>query len=336
MKELLELLLERKSLTAGQAEQLMTDLMEGLVPPAQISGLLVALRSKGESVSELLGFARVMRAKAVPVSLNLTGLTDTCGTGGDGSHSLNISTAVALVLAGAGVPVVKHGNRAVSGQTGSADLLEALGIKTDWNPGEVAAGLQEASFAFLYAPSYHPAMKAVAPVRRELGIKTVFNMLGPLTNPCRPEYQLIGVYSLDKARLMAEALFQDRCNRALLVHSECGWDEAVPSCPFHLLQVDEKGITASIINPKDLGVKTCRLEELAGGDSAFNGARIQQLLEGETGPLCEAVSLNAGLALYACRREKTMADGVNSARNVLASGKPLAVVHKLRKLMPNV
>jgi anthranilate phosphoribosyltransferase len=335
MKKMLEQLLERNSLTAGQAEQLMTGLMEGRVPPAQISGLLVALQAKGESVSELLGFARAMRAKSVPVPLGLAGLTDTCGTGGDGSHSLNISTAVALVLAGAGVPVAKHGNRAVSGQTGSADLLEALGIKAAWSPGEVAAGLREASFAFLYAPSYHPAMKAVAPVRKELGIKTVFNMLGPLTNPCRPEYQLIGVYSLEKARLMAEALHRDSCNRALLVHSECGWDEAVPSCPFHLIQVDETGITEGKVDPIELGMKTCRLEDLAGGDPDYNARQVKNALQGQVGPLSEALALNAGLALYACRRAETIAEGIKAAKVILVSKKPWKVIEILRKVVPN-
>jgi len=330
----LEKVLNRGSLSAEEAESLLLAIMDGEGNPAQVGGLLSALRVRGETAEEILGFARAMRRRALKPDVSSESLMDTCGTGGDGSGSFNLSTMAALVLAGAGVPVAKHGNRAVSSQTGSADLLEALGIRAAWTPEEVEEALGSGSFAFLFAPSYHPAMKAVAPVRRDLGVRTVFNLLGPLTNPCSPEHQLIGVYSREKALLLAEVLSREGRPGAVLVHSDCGWDEATPAGPFRLFRVEEGGVREERHDPGDLGFPRCALSALRGGAPARNAEMAEGLLRGKPGPLRDAVVLNAGLAFLACRRAATLREGFDLAREAIDSGRALGVVETLQERRP--
>jgi anthranilate phosphoribosyltransferase len=334
MRSFLEKILDRRSLSLEEAERLLLAIMDGEGNPVQVGGLLSALRVKGESAEEILGFARAMRKKAKKPNVSCKALMDTCGTGGDGSGSFNLSTVASFVLAGAGVPVVKHGNRAVSSQTGSADLLEALGIKATWTPEEVEEALGTVSFAFLFAPFYHPAMKAVAPIRKDLGVKTVFNLLGPLTNPCAPEYQLIGVYSYEKALILAEVLSRDQRKRVLLVHSDCGWDEAVQAGPFNLFKLEESRVSREHLDPKDLGFPRCSLADLQGGAPSQNAVMAMALLQGKPGPLRDAVVLNAGLAFFACERASSLSEGFDMAREAIDSGKALGVVEKLKEKRP--
>lgn len=334
MRSYLERILDGKSLTAEEAEALLGLIMDGQGSPVQIGAMLCALRAKGEEVAEILGFARAMRKRAQSPNISSRPLVDTCGTGGDASGSFNFSTVAAFVLAGAGVSVVKHGNRAVSSQTGSADLLEALGIRIAWTPEEVGQSLLDTGFAFLFAPAYHPAMKAVAPIRKELGVKTVFNILGPLTNPCAPEYQLIGVYSLEKAAVLAEVLSRDQRRRVLLVHSEGGWDEATPAAPFHLFRIEGERVSREAFDPQDFGLSRCRPEELQGAAPSQNAGLALQLLQGERGPLRDAVVLNAGLAFWACEKADSLSEGMGLAEEVLGSGKALRIVEKLRERFP--
>lgn len=334
MRSYLEKILDRRSLSLEEAERLLLAIMDGEGNPAQVGGLLSALRVKGESAEEILGFARAMRKKARKPNVPSKALMDTCGTGGDGSGSFNISTVASFVLAGAGVPVVKHGNRAVSSQTGSADLLEAIGIKTTWTPEEVEEGLGTVSFAFLFAPFYHPAMKAVAPVRKDLGVKTVFNLLGPLTNPCAPEYQLIGVYSREKALVLAEVLSREERKRVFLVHADCGWDEAVPAGAFDLFTLEEGRISQEHLDPKDLGFPRCSLADLQGGVPSQNAGMAMALLQGKSGPLRDAVVLNAGLAFFACERASSLSGGFDLAREAIDSGRALGVVERLKEKRP--
>lgn len=331
MREFLEKILDKQSLTTLEAEQLLIQLVDGEGDQVQIGAVLAGLRAKGESVEEILGFARAMRGRSRTVHVSSRPLMDTCGTGGDGSKSFNISTIVAFVLAGAGVAVAKHGNRAVSGQTGSADLLEALGIRLEWREDEVEDGLATAHFAFLFAPYHHPAMKVVAPVRKALGVKTVFNILGPMTNPCVPEYQLIGVYSLDRAQIMAEVVSRDNRKRVFIIHSDLGWDEAVPGVPFHLFHIEGEIVKKNYIHPEDLKFVRSRPEDLRGGTPQENVEVTLRLLRGENSALREAVVLNAGLAFLACKKVDSLHEGFELSREVLDSGKALRVVDTLRE-----
>ncbi len=334
MREFLEKILNMQSLSVDESEQLLNRIMDGEGDQVQIGAILAGLRAKGESVEEILGFVRALRSKSRTVRTLPRPLMDTCGTGGDGSSSFNISTLVAFVLAGAGVRVAKHGNRAVSGQTGSADLVEALGIRVEWKEEEVEEGLCTTSFAFLFAPYYHPAMKVVAPIRKALGVKTVFNLLGPMTNPCIPEYQLIGVYSLARAQMMAEVLSHDKRKKVFLIHSDLGWDEAVPAVPCHLFRVEGDQVKKDYLQPEELGFAGCRPEDLQGGTSKENAAAALRVLRGENGALREAVVLNAGLAFLACEKVGSLHEGFELAREILDSGKAHSLVETLREKFP--
>ena len=332
LSAVLETLLAGSDLSAAQASAVMHALASGEVPAAVAGGLLVALRSKGETPDEVRGFAEAMRRLAVRPIVPAEGppLVDTCGTGGDGSGSLNLSTAAALVAAAAGVRVVKHGNRSISSRAGSADVLEALGVPIEQGPEAAAACLERHGFCFLFAPRYHPAMGAVMPVRRALGVRTVFNVLGPLANPVAPPFQVVGAFSLQTAEMMAGALSGLNVSRAFVVHGALGWDEATPIGPFHLFDVRPGSVDHHQRDPADVGVPRCSAADLAGGDAATNAAALEAMLAGERGAHRDAATLSAGLALEVTGVASDWQVGIGLAQEAIDSGRTSALLAGLR------
>ena len=332
MKDTLEAIMAGHDLSEAEAASVMRALATDETPPAVGGALLAALRTKGESSAEVRGFAKAMRELALPVAVSSSGppLVDTCGTGGDGSGSLNLSTAAALVVAAAGARVVKHGNRSISSRAGSADVLETMGIPIHHGPSDAAAALAELGFVFLFAPNYHPAMKHIMPIRRAMGVRTVFNVLGPLSNPARPPYQVVGAFSLEAAETMAHALSGMDVQRAFVVHGAEGWDEATPLGPFHLFDVRPGEVNSTVRDPQDAGIERCTAADLAGGDAAYNARALEALLEGQAGPHQDAVCLAAGLALEVCGLAADLPEGVAQARAALVDGRAAALLAKLR------
>ena len=309
---------ERRDLSDAEASAAMDALMSGAADPHQASALLGALRLKGETVDEVVGLARAMREHALAVELaELPRVADTAGTGGDGQHTFNASTAAAFVLAGCGVPVAKHGNRAMSSSCGSADLLEALGGCIALGPMQAAACIREVGFGFLFAQTYHPAMRHIAPIRRGLGIRTVFNMLGPLTNPARATHQLIGVARPELGPLMAEALQRLGARRGLVVHGAEGLDEVSPTGETRIWQVDDGGVTEFSVRPEDFQIRPVPLDAVRGGDAPEAAERMREVLGGKTSALTGFVTLNAAAALFAAEEVPTFAEGVSRAAECL-------------------
>jgi anthranilate phosphoribosyltransferase len=300
MRVVLETLLDGNNLSPAEAEALLDGLTDVDVPDALKAAALAALRVKGETAEEVRAFARGLRERALPFDTTYSNATvDTCGTGGDGSNSINLSTAAALVVAAMGHGVVKHGNRSSSSKCGSADVLEALGITIPEGPRDAARMLEETGFTFLFAPDFHPATAAVMPVRRTLGTRTVFNLLGPLTNPARPPYQIVGAYSMDAAALIADAMAGMALSRAFVVHGAEGWDEATPIGPFDLWDVrPESGVRHREVDPARVyGIPRCLPEDLRGGEPDFNARALRKVFEGEKGPHRDAIVLSAALVL---------------------------------------
>jgi len=299
MKATLEALLDGEHLSEAQASTAMGWLASEDVSPAWKGAFLAALRAKGETPAEIRGMATAMRAAALPLATDFDGpLIDTCGTGGDGSGSINVSTATALLLAACGVGVVKHGNRSVSSKSGSADVLEALGIHLPKGPEEAGELLARSGFTFLFAPHFHPAMKAVVPVRRAMSVRTVFNLLGPLTNPARPPHQVLGTFSRSTSELLAHALSGMGVKRAYVVHGAPHWDEATPIGPFHRWKVTPGSVAYELVDPLETyGIPRCTVEDLAGGDAAENAAHLRAIFSGQKGAHRDAVVLNAALGL---------------------------------------
>ena len=319
------------SLTRDEAREVMLQILRGQASQAQIGALLVALHMKGETIDEIVGFAQAIRAVATPLqskdggALALSGtgrdaLVDTCGTGGDTSGTFNISTATALVIAGAGVRVAKHGNRSISSKCGSADVIEALGVKIDIATDRIADCLEAAGIVFLYAPAMHTAMKHVQPVRRELRLRTVFNLLGPLTNPAHASAQVVGVYSEDLVEKLALALNELGLQRALVVHGDDGLDEITISGPSKIAEVSDGQVHTYKIAPEDFGLKRASLEEISGGDAAENAAIIRAILEGERSSRRDVVLLNAAAALVAAGHADTIAQAVPLAAYAIDCG----------------
>ncbi len=327
----LERLLRGEHLTEGEARRLMHALAAGDVDPVQAGGLLAALRAKGETADELRGFASVMRELALAPALPPgSSCVDTVGTGGDGSGSVNISTATGLLAAAAGVRVAKHGNRSVSSRCGSSDVLAELGLSRPLDATEVGECLAATGFTFLFSPAFHPAMKSIMPVRTALGVRTVFNMLGPLVNPAKPPFQLIGAFSVGVARLLAEALAGLPIRRAFVVHGTPGWDEATPVGPYHLFDVSPGEVRESVRDPADVGLPRCNAEALAGGDAGNNAAALERVLRGEDrGAYRDAVVLNTGLVLELMGEADTLADGVAAAGAALDDGRGARVLDAL-------
>jgi anthranilate phosphoribosyltransferase len=330
---MLDALLDGRSLSEQQAFDLMHKLAEGDMPAALAGALLAGLRAKGETAEEIRGFATAMRELAVkPAIPGGAPTVDTVGTGGDGSGSLNLSTGTGLLAAAAGARVVKHGNRSVSSRSGSADMLEYLGMPLPLHEAEAIACLEATNFTFLFAPAYHPAMKAVMPVRAALSVRTVFNMLGPLTNPAAPPFQLIGAWSLDAARLMAETLAGMPIERAFVVHGKPGWDEATPVGEFALFDVTPGAVAETERTPEDYGLARCAPEELAGGDAEHNANELRRVFSGEdTGPHRDALLMGASLVLEVQGSASDARQGVEMAAAALDSGAGLALLDRLRR-----
>ena len=308
-----------RDLTEDEAGAVMSEIMTGEATAAQIGAFLVALRMKGETVDEIAGMARVMREHSLRVEVEGP-LVDTCGTGGDGQGTFNVSTAAAFVVAGAGGRVAKHGNRAMTSACGSADVLEALGAKIDLSPEQVARCIRETGFGFMFAQTYHPAMKNVAPVRREIGVRTVFNILGPLTNPASARSQLLGVARAELAPTMAAVLARLGTHRALVVHGHEGLDELSLSGPSTVYEFKDGATKRYAISPEVLGLSAAPLDAIRGGDKEQNAALLRGVLAGEPGPLRDVVVLNAGAALVAADVSPTIADGVRAAEQSIDSG----------------
>ena len=326
--EVLTALLRGQDLDEATAHEVMRELMSGDAESGQIAALLVALRAKGESGSEIAGFVRAMLEAAEPIELppSLTArLVDTCGTGGDGAGTFNISTVAALVVAAAGVPVAKHGNRAASGTCGSADLLEAWGIVIDLPPERVAACVTELGIGFLYARLFHPAMRFVAPVRVQLGIRTVFNLLGPLSNPAGAPHQVVGIADPALGEPMATALARLGKRRALVFHGRDGLDELTLSGPSDVWEVRDGQVIAGVVDPSQLELQHATVDQLRGGSVSDNLAIADAVLAGEHGPRRDIVALNAAAALVAADAVDGLADGIRLAGEVIDDGRALAL-----------
>jgi len=328
IKEAIQTLTSGTSLTMEEAASVMEEIMQGEATPAQFGAFVTALRLKGETVDEIVGLARTMRAKAVPVSVPGP-LVDTAGTGGDDLSTFNISTAAAIVAAGAGLKVAKHGNRAMSSQCGSADVLEALGVRIDLNAGQVQRCLQEVGMAFMFAPIYHPAMKYASAPRREIGIRTVFNILGPLTNPAGARAQIVGVADGALLEKLALALQGLDCYHALVVHGEDGLDEVTITGKTRVCEVKDGSIKSYAIDPEDFGLSRAGLESLRGGTAKENAALLRGIMAGTPGPRRDAVLLNAAATLLAGDRVGTLQEGVALAQEVIDGGYALAKLERL-------
>ncbi|MDP3062862.1 MAG: anthranilate phosphoribosyltransferase [Chloroflexota bacterium] len=323
IREAIERAVSGRDLTLEEASQVMREIMEGQATPAQLGGFLVALRLKGETADEIAGMARVMREKALRVEV-AGPLVDTCGTGGDGKGTFNISTAAAFVAAGAGLRVSKHGNRAASGLCGSADVLEAAGVVIDLGPDSVRRCIEEVGIGFMFAPLYHPAMKHAAGVRREIGVRTVFNILGPLTNPAGAQSQLVGVAQPDLGGVLARVLALLGTHHALVVHGEDGADELSISGPSRVWEVKEGQVSERRVTPQEAGLELAPLAALKGGAPAENAATLRRVLGGAPGPMRGVVLLNAAAVLVAGERATTLKEGVALARQAVDSGAALA------------
>ncbi len=325
-------LANRESLTRAEAKSVMDQLFAGEAGEAQIGAFLMGLRSKGETVDEITGLVESMRAASVRVSPNRAGLVDLCGTGGDGSGTFNISTAAAIVVAGAGVPVAKHGNRSASSLCGSADVLEALGVTIGLEPDVVTKSIEDIGFGFLFAPKHHPAMRHVGPSRAQLKMRTVFNILGPMTNPASVKRQMIGVFDPDVRETMGSVLRTLGSEAVWCLHGEGGLDEASIEGATHVFAFDEFGERNFELTPESVGLTSAPLSSLAGGDAAKNAEIIESIFAGEAGPRRDAVVLNAAVALAVQGKVAEVADGVPVAQESLDSGAAKKVLEELRKI----
>ncbi|MBI4299166.1 MAG: anthranilate phosphoribosyltransferase [Chloroflexi bacterium] len=328
IREAIEALVSGRSLSLEQASAVMEEIMGGQATPAQLGAFLVALRLKGETAEEIAGMARVMRAKALRVETRGP-LLDTAGTGGDASGTFNISTAAALVAAGAGVKVAKHGNRAASGVCGSADVLEALGVKIDLGPEGVKRCIEEVGFGFMFAPTFHPAMKFAAGPRREIGIRTVFNILGPLTNPAGAQAQHLGVADASLGEKMAQVLNRLGCRHALVIHGEDGLDEMTLSGPTRIWELKNGTVATYITTPEQLGLPRADKKELKGDSVEANTAILKEVLGGKKGPTRDVVVMNAAAALVAADRAATIQEGIPIAAQAIDSGAALRTLESL-------
>ena len=313
-------LLDRRDLTRAEARDVMDEIMVGNATPTQISGFLVALRVKGETADEIAGCAEAMRRHVLAVRPERDDLVDTAGTGGDGARTFNISTAAALVAAAAGAGVAKHGNRAVSSASGSADVLEALGFELEAEPAHIARSIDELGFGFLFAPSHHPAMRHAAPVRKELGARTIFNVLGPLTNPAGARAQVVGVYAAELAPTIARVLAQLGARHAFVVHGAGGIDELSPTGPNLVHEVVDGDVRERSIDPRDFGIGPCDSAQLAGGTPAENAGVIRAIFAGANGAKRQAVLLNAAGAIAAGGHARDLREGYALAAEAVDSG----------------
>jgi len=331
--EYLKKVLKGEHLTTEEASAAMGSIMDGEVSPAQIAGLVIALRQKGETADEVAGFVEAMRRYAVRIDLGeLTDRTvDGCGTGGDGANTFNISTAASLVVAAAGVPVAKHGNRSVSSMCGSADLLAGLGAEIDPGPERVKAHIEQLNFGFMFAPKYHPAMRHAALPRNELGVRTIFNILGPMTNPAGVKRQVIGVYSREVMHLVAEVLALIGAHHVLVAHSRDGLDEFSITAPTDYIEVKNGWIAKGTLSCEEVGLPERYPGVLEGGDVEFNKALLIAILEGKESAYRDAVLLNAGAMIYIGGKAASIHEGVGIAAGAIESGAAKELLDRWRK-----
>jgi anthranilate phosphoribosyltransferase len=337
---------ERQDLAEGEMIEVMDQIMSGEATPAQIGSFITALRMKGETVAEITGAARVMRERATrirvgrnvldmdrdDINIDRETILDVVGTGGDSTNTFNVSTTVSFVISACGVKVAKHGNRAVSSVCGSADVLEALGVNLDVTPETVERAIAEIGIGFLFAPALHGAMKHAIGPRREIGIRTIFNILGPLTNPAGADCQVMGVYRDDLVETLAHVLHKLGCRRGYVVHGSDGMDEITLTGPTRIAEVSQEGVALRTFAPGELGFSLCDMADLRGGDAAENAGIIRSVLAGEKGAKRDIVLLNAAFGLTAAGRCATLADGVIMATEAIDSGRALQQIEKLARL----
>ncbi len=323
LRQALAELAEGRDLDSTLMEQSMAEIMAGQADPAQIGGFLMALRVKGETPPEIAAGARVMRRLAAAVEVDPEGLTDIVGTGGDGAGLFNVSTASAFVAACAGVRVAKHGNRSVSSRSGAADVLEAAGCRLDLSPSQVAQLIDELGIGFLFAPAHHQAMKHAIGPRKALGLRTLFNLLGPLTNPAGAPHQVLGVFNADLVRPMAEVLAELGSVHVMVVHSEDGLDEISPVAPTRVAELVDGAIREWVLDPAEFGIELDSLGALEVADAEASLALIRQALGGHPGPAADMIALNAGAAIHVGAQAASLAEGIERARQVLMSGQAL-------------
>ncbi|MGN7468952.1 anthranilate phosphoribosyltransferase [Brevibacillus sp. SAFN-007a] len=328
----LEQILQGNDLTRTAAEEAMGEIMDGKATPAQIGAFLASMRLKGEQVEEIIGFAQAMRARAMRFPIELPGLVDTCGTGGDGSNTFNISTASAIVAASDGVRIAKHGNRAVSSKSGSADVLEALGVPVNLSPESAADCLRATNLCFLFAPLYHQAMKHAAGPRKELAVRTVFNLLGPLTNPANASRQLMGVYDAKLLSTVAAVLRELHVERALVVAGSDGLDELTVTGPSQIAELRDGQIHTYEIHPEQFGLRRHDKEALRGGDASENATIIREVFAGKRGAARDIVLLNAGAILYLADRVRSMEAGVIRAAELIDDGIVMRKLEHIRQI----
>ena len=331
IKEAINMLVSKINLTEPESAECMKDIMEGKSTDAQTGAFLAALRMKGETVEEITGAARIMRAKAAAIKAP-EGVLDTCGTGGDMSHTFNISTTTAFVVAGAGVPVAKHGNRSVSSRSGSADVLEALGVKIDLLPGKVEKCLFETGFGFLFAPLFHPAMKYAVGPRRELGIRTIFNILGPITNPANAKRQILGVFANRLTETLAMVLGKLGAVDAMVVHGEDGLDEVSISGRTRVSRFKDGEVRNFFIEPEDFGIWRNEIEQIRGGEKDENAAITLSILNGEKGPRRDIVLMNSAVALVAAGTTEDFRTALQTAEESIDSGRALKKIEEVKRV----
>jgi anthranilate phosphoribosyltransferase len=330
MQEAIKAVTEKRDLTAQEMSDTMRLIMTGEATPAQVGGFLIGLRMKGESIDEIAAAAGVMRELASKVEVDKDHLVDTCGTGGDSSGSFNISTASAIVVAAAGGKVAKHGNRSISSKSGSADVLETAGVNLEISPEQVASCVNEIGVGFMFAPLHHSAMKHAIGPRREMAVRTIFNVLGPLTNPAGAPNQVLGVFSKDLVEPLAHVLKRLGSNHVLVVHAEDGMDEISIATPTFVAELNDGVVTTYTIQPEDFGMSRADLEQIRATDSAHSLEIIKGIFNNTDGPAKDIVCLNAGAAIYAAGLAASLAEGVKKAQDVIASG---AVAEKLEQLI---
>jgi len=330
--QIIEALINGQDLSFDEARDLMGSIMEGALSEPRIASILTALRMKGETVDEIAGFASAMRQKAVRITPERSGMIDTCGTGGDARHTFNVSTAAALVTAAMGIPVAKHGNRAVSSKCGSADVLEALGVNITLTPDQVAALIDRVGIGFLFAPSLHPAMKHAAPVRKELGVRTVFNILGPLTNPAGVKRQLTGVFHPDLTERLCGVLHTLGSEKAFIVHGHDGTDEVSISGETRVSALEKGQVRTFTFSPEEAGIERAPLESISGASPRENAGHINDILESRAGPRRDAVLLNAGFAAALADRARDPVEGVGLAREAIESGAAKKLLQSLKEV----
>ncbi len=330
LRQAFDAVLKGRSLDAGEAAAVFGEILDDVVPDALVAGFLIALRLKGETAAELAGGTRAMLKRARQLDLGGVRLLDTAGTGGDGAGTFNISTGAALVAAAAGIPVAKHGNRAVSGRVGAADVLERAGVRLELDPAGLRNCLAQAGICFVFAPAYHPVLARLAGLRRTLGTRTAFNLMAPLANPARPRYQLIGVAEPRLVRPIAEALVALEVEHAMVVHGHDGLDEISLAARTTVIEVRGKELSAYAIVPEDFGVTAARPADLLTADAGEALELLRRALGGEPGAARDVLTLNGGAAIYTGGGASTLAGGVAVAREVLAAGRALETIEKLR------